>query len=65
VVTDVNGRFDYKEIDTRYIGDWQVRLTDFPNSPPVRLMMTPGTRYFVEFQMTNVTENLTTEDGSG
>jgi penicillin-binding protein 2 len=64
-MTGQNGQFDFNQIDTRQTGDWQIRLGNYPNSPAIRLEVTAGTRYFIEFQMTKVAENLITEDGSG
>jgi len=50
VSTGLNGQFDYNNIQSELADSWQIQLADRPDVPPITLAVSPGTRYFIEFQ---------------
>ena len=49
VVTGPTGQFDYNALDPQRAEEWSIQLVDFPANP-IKLSVSPATRYFVEFQ---------------
>lgn len=44
------GQFEYNNFDASEAAMWQLRLPDYPNSPPLGLEIINGLRYLVEFE---------------
>ncbi len=50
VSTGLNGQFDYNNIQAELAASWQIQLADRIDVLPITLAVSPGTRYFIEFQ---------------
>ena len=50
VISGESGRFEYDVPEVNEVESWQLRLTDNPASPVLKLDVTDGLRYLVEFE---------------
>jgi penicillin-binding protein 2 len=65
IATGPTGRFDYNTIDPNLADTWQIQLSDFQMIRPLELIVSPGSRYYLEFQIADTIQDLVTDNGVG
>ncbi|MFQ5435647.1 MAG: penicillin-binding transpeptidase domain-containing protein, partial [Anaerolineae bacterium] len=65
LVSGPTGQFDYNAIDPLLAESWEIQLPALKTSAPLKLAVSAGTRYYLEFQMAKTAQDFMTTNDSG